>query len=482
MNPEKLLRGPALDEEIRDYIKKYILDSKLGPGEALPPEIQWAQELGVGRGTIREAIKALESLGIVEVRRGDGMYVREYNLDPLLENLSFGMRFQTATLVELAQIRTWLETEIVEQAVRQAQPEDIAQLERIIDAWREAVGAGAPALDLVAELDMSFHRALYRPLDNQMLNRFLEAFWVIFFTFLGDSIEPAYDLDDHARILEAARLGDPIAARQTLLRNLLHMQARIRRSLELGRIPVKEVLAPRDDMQKIYRRPALSEAIRDYLKQYILDQGLGAGDALPTEAQLAQDLGVARTSVREAIKALESLGIVEVRHGEGLYVREYNFDPVLETLSYGIRFDARTLLELLQLRSWLEGAVIVEAVDRMSADDIRRLEDIIRRWSRAIQTGESTVELARELDEGFHRSLYTCLKNNMLMKLIEVFWVAFAEFIGPYRAEPSIDLAEHVAILEAVKAKDRLRARQAVLANIRRNEERMQRLAESGRY
>ena len=277
-------------------------------------------------------------------------------------------------------------------------------------------------------------------------------------------------------------MGDPIAARQTLLRNLLHMQARIRRSLESGRIPVKEVLAPRDDMQKIYRRPALSEAIRDYLKQYILDQGLGAGDALPTEAQLAQDLGVARTSVREAIKALESLGIVEVRHGEGLYVREYNFDPVLETLSYGIRFDARTLLELLQLRSWLEGAVIVEAVDRMSADDIRRLEDIIRRWSRAIQTGESTVELARELDEGFHRSLYTCLNNNMLMKLIEVFWVAFAEFIGPYRAEPSIDLAEHVAILEAVKAKDRLRARQAVLANIRRNEERMQRLVESGRY
>ena len=208
MNPEKLLRGPALDEEIRDYIKRYILDGKLGPGEALPPEIQWAQELGVGRGTIREAIKALESLGIVEVRRGDGMYVQEYNLDPLLENLSFGMRFQTATLVELAQIRTWLETEIVEQAVRQAQPEDIAQLEQIIDAWREAVGAGAPALDLVAELDMSFHRALYRPLDNQMLNRFLEAFWVIFFTFLGSSIEPAYDLDDHARILEAARLGD----------------------------------------------------------------------------------------------------------------------------------------------------------------------------------------------------------------------------------------------------------------------------------
>ena len=92
-------------------------------------------------------------------------------------------------------------------------------------------------------------------------------------------------------------------------------------------------------METSLRRPALNELIRDYVKQYILDQGLCAGDPLPSEIQLAQELGVGRSSVREAIKALQSLGIVEVRHGEGLYVRPYTFDPILETLSFGMRFD-----------------------------------------------------------------------------------------------------------------------------------------------
>ena len=90
-------------------------------------------------------------------------------------------------------------------------------------------------------------------------------------------------------------------------------------------------------MQKPLRGPALSKAVRDYVKQYILDHKLQGGDALPPETQLAHDLGVGRSSVREAVKALQSLGIVEVRHGDGLYVREYNMDPILETLSFGLR-------------------------------------------------------------------------------------------------------------------------------------------------
>jgi DNA-binding transcriptional MocR family regulator len=65
-------------------------------------------------------------------------------------------------------------------------------------------------------------------------------------------------------------------------------------------------------MQKTLRGPALSKAVRDYVKQYILDHKLQGGDPLPPETQLAQDLGVGRSSVREAVKALQSLGIVEV--------------------------------------------------------------------------------------------------------------------------------------------------------------------------
>ena len=74
-------------------------------------------------------------------------------------------------------------------------------------------------------------------------------------------------------------------------------------------------------MDKPLRGPALSKAIQEYVKQFILENDLKGGDPLPSETHLVKDLGVGRSSVREAVKSLQSLGIVEVRHGDGLYLR-----------------------------------------------------------------------------------------------------------------------------------------------------------------
>ena len=86
------------------------------------------------------------------------------------------------------------------------------------------------------------------------------------------------------------------------------------------------------------RGPLLNQAVQERVKDYITDNHLEPGDPLPAEAQLAADLGVSRGSVREAIKSLESLGIVEVRHGSGIYVRRFNFDSIFNLLSYGVIF------------------------------------------------------------------------------------------------------------------------------------------------
>ena len=109
-------------------------------------------------------------------------------------------------------------------------------------------------------------------------------------------------------------------------------------------------------MEKLSRGPVLNRVIQDQIKQYITDNRLGAGDLLPPEGQLATDLGVSRGSVREAVKALESLGIVEVRHGDGVRVRAFNFDSVFDLLSYGLVFDPVRAAEVLQIRVWLEVA------------------------------------------------------------------------------------------------------------------------------
>jgi len=216
-------------------------------------------------------------------------------------------------------------------------------------------------------------------------------------------------------------------------------------------------------MEKLFHRPALNEAVRDYVKRYILENKLNGGDPLPPETRLAQDLGIARSSVREAIKALQSLGIVEVRQGDGLYVREYNFDPILEILNYSLRSDPRRLAELMQIRTWLEAAVIGDAVRLISEADLLELDSIMDAWEARIRTGEPHVEL----DERFHCILYGALNNLTLLKFIEVFWIAFDNLHIPIiqASDPSVELADHRAILEAVKARDALLARQRLVAH-----------------
>lgn len=201
-----------------------------------------------------------------------------------------------------------------------------------------------------------------------------------------------------------------------------------------------------------FRRPVLSEAVRKYIKRYILNNSLTPGDLLPTEAQLAEDLGVGRSSVREAMKSLQSLGIVEVRRGEGFVVREWNLDPVLETLSYGIRFNKAAFAELLQIRIWLESATVAEVVRRITPQDIDELDSIMREWSDRFGTGEPWADL----DERFHNTLYQTLGNNTFTNLLNVFWRAFETVEETLIGETDIrqEYRAHDTILEAIKARD----------------------------
>jgi DNA-binding FadR family transcriptional regulator len=215
-------------------------------------------------------------------------------------------------------------------------------------------------------------------------------------------------------------------------------------------------------MEKPFRRPVLNELIRNYVKQYILDHNLSAGDPLPPETQLAHELGVGRSSVREAIKALQSLGIVEVRHGDGLYVREYNFDPILETLGFGIRFDTTTLSELAQIRFLLEGAAIEDAVKRIGLQDLDRLDNLMGVWKQRARDGEPHSDL----DEEFHSILYGALNNETLVKLLRVFWLVFANLKDPVIQDikpADQEWYDHQAILEAVKARDANLGRQRLM-------------------
>lgn len=204
---------------------------------------------------------------------------------------------------------------------------------------------------------------------------------------------------------------------------------------------------------KKLERPAISKLVQSYIRDYILNHGLRPDDALPSQVQIAKYLGVSRSSVREAVRALESLGLLEVRHGEGLYMREINFDALLEVLSYSVMLDPLNLMDLLHIRELLEINTITDVINRIKAEDLATCWRILDKWSANLASGQSCMEQ----DQSFHQTLYQVLENKLLISLANVFWLAYRKaeerIIPAARSRQSV-LEHHREILRAVEAKD----------------------------
>lgn len=227
-------------------------------------------------------------------------------------------------------------------------------------------------------------------------------------------------------------------------------------------------------MEKLTRGPVLNRIIQDQIKQYITDNRLQSGDLLPPEGQLATDLGVSRGSVREAIKALESLGIVEVRHGDGVRVRAFNFDSIFDLLSYGLIFDPVKAVEILRIRVWLEVAAVADAIDRISDAELDQMMALLDRWEQKAMRGE---DVSAD-DRTFHRMLYTPLGNDSLIRLIDIFWVIYhslaVQNIG-IDHNPLATLETHRGLLAAIRSRDVVLATQRMRDHFRNLEIRMAR-------
>lgn len=209
------------------------------------------------------------------------------------------------------------------------------------------------------------------------------------------------------------------------------------------------------------RPTPLHLSVQEAIRAYILDNNLRGGDALPPETDLARQLGVSRNSVREAVKALESLGILEARRGSGLFVAEFSFDPLLDNLSYGLRFDTRELAELLEVRRVLEVGLIAPAIAAMTPEALEALSRTVAQMHALALTGSNFAEEDRQ----FHQILFAPLGNGTLLKLLDIFWRTYQETsrIADMRnPDPLSTYEDHAAIAAAVQTRDVEAARQAL--------------------
>ncbi len=165
--PTKRMRSfDAVVEQIRDA----VLDGKVAVGERLPNERELCAAFGVSRSTLREALRALEALGIVEVRPGaaGGIYTSQPHGEPIVRALELLMHFSEATAHDLAEFRVSFEGETAYSAAQRATREEIAALQEIADEFAAYAADESVPWPVLAEVDVRFHNAMAQSSHNHV--------------------------------------------------------------------------------------------------------------------------------------------------------------------------------------------------------------------------------------------------------------------------------------------------------------------------
>ncbi len=161
----------AVTDEAILKIKEMLLSGELGPGDRLAPEKELSERLGLSRNSLREAVKALEMIRVLDVRRGDGTYVTSLEPKLLLEAMSFVVALHEDTsILELFEVRRILEPAAAALAARRCQPADIDRLVEMLDE----VDIGTSVEDLVAH-DLKFHGFIGDLSGNSYLSSLLDS-------------------------------------------------------------------------------------------------------------------------------------------------------------------------------------------------------------------------------------------------------------------------------------------------------------------
>jgi len=219
----KPIKTKKIYEEIINQIKNLIHDGTLRPGDKLMSEREMAEHLHVGRQAVREAFRALEALGIIEIRQGDGTFVKEISNQSLAEMLALSVMTHKYTSKELMEIRKILEVEAAGLAALRRSEEDLLKMRAVIKKMSEDLST-----DLGEQADWQFHNLVAEAAHNSLLLRFMDSIADTRSKLLRANREELYQipgmpqllLEDHRAIFEAISKGSEHEARQAMLKHL----------------------------------------------------------------------------------------------------------------------------------------------------------------------------------------------------------------------------------------------------------------------
>lgn len=230
---DKRLLGQQIEEELMNYIQK----EPIQVGQKIPNEFELADMFGVGRSTIREAVKGLVSKGILEVRRGSGTYVIStcsQEDDPL--GLS-KLQDKYKLALELFDVRLMLEPEIASRAAECADEEDLKQLVRLCDETEEQYKSGKNHIPK----DIEFHTCIARCSKNRVVETLIPIINTAVMTFanLTHRILKEETIETHRAVVNAILDRDPVGARCAMIVHLTYNRQELIRQMKENQTSTK---------------------------------------------------------------------------------------------------------------------------------------------------------------------------------------------------------------------------------------------------
>jgi len=212
------------------------------------------------------------------------------------------------------------------------------------------------------------------------------------------------------------------------------------------------------------RRNKVYEEVAKQIERLILSK-MSPGEKLPPERELSEMFGVSRSSIRDAIRSLELMGLVEPRQGVGTVVREISAETLVNPLSNVLVRQRQLVGELIDVRKMLEPPLAARAATHASADEIAEMEDILRRQAAKMAQGEVAIDE----DSEFHYAIAMASGNSVVLKVLDLLMDllrATREKALQVEGRPQRSLGGHRHIVAAIKKRDAAAAQAAMCRHI----------------
>ncbi|MGX2957580.1 FadR/GntR family transcriptional regulator [Ursidibacter arcticus] len=218
-------------------------------------------------------------------------------------------------------------------------------------------------------------------------------------------------------------------------------------------------------MEKLTKKAA-TLALQEKIKELIIKRKMKSGDLMPTENELIDLFGVSRSSLREAIKSLEALHILDIHHGIGTFVGTTSLVPMIRGLAFyaqlHLQDNLKSILDILDIREILQYGFTPIALEKIKQSEIDELQSIIK----IIEDNAYNGSFSPQEEYKIHLLIYKSIQNHLLEQYLDAFWQIYQQVnaeLPPLKLTPTELAMQYRELVDGVEARDLERVQRAIL-------------------